>query len=44
VAREFAKVEHIGNLLVSSVLEFGMVGPYKYYLVRLRNSDKVYIR
>lgn len=29
---------------MSSVINEGMIGPYKYYEVRLKNGRKVYIR
>jgi hypothetical protein len=31
-------------MLINTVLSSGMSGSYKYYLVRLRNNQKVYIR
>jgi hypothetical protein len=38
LAKDFDKSVYIENLLVYSVLQSGMCGPYKYYLVRLKNK------
>lgn len=31
-------------MMISNVINSGMQGPYKFYLVRLRNNQKVYVR
>lgn len=42
--KNYHKAQEIEDLLISTVESFGMIGPYKYYEVRLRNYKKYYIR